>query len=78
MTSTDQQQQQRLAVGDTLYERYGKPLEAEHWGEFVAISEQGETVLGATLLEAMERADDTFGPGGFVFKVGEVSVGRWR
>jgi hypothetical protein len=25
-------EQQRLALGDKLYEQYARPLEAEHWG----------------------------------------------
>lgn len=64
--------------GDELYERYGRPLEGEHWGEFVAIMPDGRTVLAPTLLEAMKRASEAFGPGGFIFKVGERVVGKIR
>ncbi|HLF79876.1 MAG TPA: hypothetical protein VJB57_20535 [Dehalococcoidia bacterium] len=65
-------------IGDKLYEAYGKPLESEHWGEYVAISPRGETVLRATLLEVAEAAAKDLGPGVFVFKVGERAVGKWR
>ena len=61
---------------DRLYEQHGKPLEAEHWGEYLAISEDGETLLAPTLDEAMERAHEAFGAGSLILKVGEVTVGR--
>ncbi len=60
-----------------LYEIYGKPLEQEHRGEYVAVSEDGK-ILAPTLLQAAEDAGATFGPGNFIFKVGERAVGRWR
>lgn len=39
MNSQDQQALHQQA--DALYERYGKPLEANHWGEYVVISPDG-------------------------------------
>lgn len=60
-----------------VYERYGKPLEAEHSGEFLAVSEDGETLVGADLLAVSKQATETFGPGNIVFKIGEIAVGRW-
>ena len=65
-----------MAMGDDLYDRYGKPLESEHWGEFVAISPKGETVLGTDMNEVFYRAGDEMGRGFFLFKVGEKAVGR--
>lgn len=59
-----------------LYERFGKPLEGEHWGEYVAVSLDGETLLGTDLLDLVQRARDAFGPGNTVFKVGEIAVGN--
>jgi hypothetical protein len=55
--------------GDELYERYGKPLETEHWGEFVAISPEGKTVLGKTLKEAAEAAMEHLGHGHSIYKL---------
>ena len=69
---------ERKKLSDELYEKYGKPLEAEHWGEFVAISQDGKMVLGRTLLEVASKASDVLGRHNFVFKVGEKSVGRIR
>ena len=35
--------------GERLYERYAKPLEAEHAGKLIAITPKGETILGDTM-----------------------------
>lgn len=72
----DEEAARRLQEGDELYERYGKPLEAEHWGEFVAIFPDGRTLIGPTAGEVMRQAVQTFGPGSYVFKVGPRAVGR--
>ncbi|HLF08677.1 MAG TPA: hypothetical protein VI789_04960 [Dehalococcoidia bacterium] len=63
---------------DDLYERYGRPLEAEHRGKFVVISREGKTVVGMNLIEVAEEAVAAFGPGGFLFKIGEKSVWKFR
>jgi hypothetical protein len=63
---------------DELYDRFGKPLEAAHYGEYLAVSPDGRTVLGRTLLEVTQKAHTVFGPGNFLFKIGEKAVGKWR
>jgi hypothetical protein len=63
---------------DELYEQYGKPLEAEHAGEYLAVSPAGETLLGSSLREVARQATAKFGPGNFVYKVGARAVGKWR
>lgn len=75
MTTTEQQRQ---TDADLLYERYGKPLEAEHLGEYVAISPEGKTLLGPTVVDVMQRAAEAFGPGNVIFKIGLGATGRWR
>ena len=60
-----------MELGDDLYDRFGKPLESEHWGKFVAISPKGETLLGTDMDEVFLRALDETGRGFFLFKVGE-------
>lgn len=62
-------------IADELYEKYAKPLEKKHWGEFVAISMSGKVVVAPTLLEAMRKATAAFGRGNFLFKVGPRIVG---
>ncbi len=63
---------------DELYEQYGRPLEHDHAGEYLAVSARGETLLGRTFSEVARKATEKFGPGNFVFRVGERAVGRWR
>ncbi len=75
MLKSDQGQ---LDEADRLYEQYGKPFEAEHWGEYVAIARDGRVVLAPTLLEAVQQAASVLGSDNHVFKVGERTVGKWR
>jgi hypothetical protein len=63
---------------DDLYERYGKRLEAEHIGEYLAVSPSGQIILGSSLREVAQRATAAFGPGNFLYKIGEKAVGKWR
>jgi hypothetical protein len=56
--------------GERLYELYGRPLEAEHWGEYVMITPDGRSVLAPTLAQALVRRSESFGRGNFVFKTG--------
>jgi len=47
-------------------------------GEYVAISPEGKAILGPSVREVLVQAKTTFGPGNFIFKVGEKAVGKWR
>ena len=67
-----------IAQAEGLYETYVKPLETEHWGEYVAVSRDGRVVLGADLEDVSKEAAEAFGRGNFLFKVGEVAVGTIR
>jgi hypothetical protein len=77
MTSTSMYEDRRKTA-HALYEQYGKPLEAEHTGEYVVISDNGKTIVGKNLTEVMANALDTFGKGNFVFKIGSRSIGSFR
>ena len=76
MIRTPDQQRQRMA--QLLYEKHALPLEASHHGQFIAIAESGQYVVAATLRDAVRESAITLGPGSYVFKIGERSVGRWR
>ena len=59
-----------------LYERYGRPLEQEHNGEYLAIGADGQTILAKTLTEVTEKAVQTFGSGNFALAhVGHRAIG---
>ena len=68
----------RKQQADGLYERYGRPLEAQNRGEYVAISPDGQTILGSSVGQVLREAKAAFGPGNFIFKVGDKAVGKWR
>ena len=74
------EQQRQLDEADETYERYAKPLEAEHDGEFVAVTPDGRTFLGPSVSHVMQQVLDAVGPGSgsHVFKLGQRVVGRWR
>lgn len=46
---------------DRLYEQYGKPLESEHWGEYVAIRHDGRVIVEHYYDVLTQRARDEFG-----------------
>jgi hypothetical protein len=68
----------RRKTARALYEQYGKPLEAEHKGEYVVISDSGNTIVGKNLTEVVTNAINKFGKGHFVFKIGSRAVGSFR
>lgn len=70
---------ERAEKDEKLYERYGKPLEAEHKGEFVAISDDGEILLDRDELALTMRAVGRFGAGNFALqRIGYEYNIRWR
>ncbi len=71
-------QSELMEQSENLYDKYGKPLEQDHWGDFVAIFPDGRTLVGTDLMDVSEQALAHFGKGSFVFKVGEKAVGKWR
>ncbi len=68
----------RRKTARVLYEQYGKPLEAEHKGEYLAISTSGKTVIGKSLSQVVRDALSQFGKGNFIFKIGNRAVGSFR
>ncbi|HLZ72408.1 MAG TPA: hypothetical protein VKV26_21090 [Dehalococcoidia bacterium] len=63
---------------DDRYDRFVRLLEQEHWGEFVAVSAEGNVLLSDSLLQAVRDARDRLDPDSIVFKVGERAVGHIR
>jgi len=53
---------------DALYERYGKPLEKDHTGEWIAIGDSGEWFLGTDGSDISFEAADRFGAGNFAVR----------
>jgi hypothetical protein len=62
-----------------LYDKYGKPLEVTHTGQFVAIGLSGEVILGDNDVQVLDQALAAFGRGNFAFRrVGPGTERRWR
>ena len=64
---------------DSLYEQYGKPLEEEHWDEYLAVHPDGRTLVGKDRHELRKQANSRIGEGSVIIKIGKrVSRGfRW-
>ncbi len=64
---------------DRRYECYGKPLENDHRGDFVAITKDGRVIVGKNDIEVVDRAIEEFGSGNFILcRVGDKTVGKIR
>jgi hypothetical protein len=69
---------ERVEADERLYEQFGKPLEASHPGEYVAIGPDGRTIVGTSDVEVLEQAIQTFGSGNFALRrLGRRTFGRW-
>ena len=78
MTSLKEWMAHRAKEDKRLYERYGKPLEKDHKGEYLAIGPDGQTILGASDVIVLKRAIEAFGSGNFALtRVGHRAFGRW-
>ena len=76
--STDSEWAAKQDAERCLYEKYGKPLEANHAGEFIAIGMDGEIILGKRDGETLRRAIDKFGRGNFAMaRVGSDVIQGW-
>ena len=79
MVANSEWMERKLEEQRRLYEKYGRALEKEHTGEFVAISLEGEIILDRRLGELLKRAMDTFGPDNFAMaRVGHDAMAEWH
>jgi len=70
--------ERRTEEDQSLYERYGKPLEKAHKGEYLAIGPEGQPILGEDDSEVFRRAIEAFGSGNFgFFRVGHRALEKW-
>lgn len=75
MKNIDQKQINR--IGDNLYNKFGKPLEKDHWGKYIAVSKDGKIVISADLIDVFKKSE-SFHSQSYIFKVGEKAVYKWR
>ncbi len=78
MTDMKEWLEKRGKEQQRLYHKYGKALEQEHTGEYVAIGTKGETIFGKRIGAVAQQALDTLGQGNFgLFRVGYPTLTRW-
>ena len=78
MIDTEDWIEQKLKEQRRLYEQYGEALEKDHTGEFVAISLEGEVILGRKMGKLLKRAVETFGQDNFAMaRVGHEAMTEW-
>ncbi|MFN3420543.1 MAG: hypothetical protein ACK40X_02290 [Armatimonadota bacterium] len=64
---------------EAIYDRYVRPLKGQNWGKFVAVSLDGQVLLGDDREEVANEALSQFGSGNFVMmRVGLKAVGKIR
>jgi hypothetical protein len=66
--------------GFQIYNKLKRALEAEHWGEYIAIEpKSGEHFLGRTMDEALDTAERKYPEAKFfVVKVGELATVNFK
>ncbi len=70
---------ERALRDDALYAKHGRPLEAEHRGEFIAINCDGQTIVSDNDIDVLRIALERFGSGNFAFRrIGFRALGKWR
>ena len=78
MTDNREWIERKLADERRVYDLYAKHLEPEHNGKFVAISFDGEVIVGKRDGEVLKHAVDMFGRGGFAMaRVGHEVMHEW-
>ena len=78
MKSSNDWMERKLQEQRRLYQLYGRPLEDEHAGEFVAISLDGDILLDRKMGKLLRRATDTFGRDNFALaRVGHDAMTEW-
>ncbi|MDI6886995.1 MAG: hypothetical protein QMD22_11805 [archaeon] len=74
-----QKLKERVKEATLLYEKHVKDLEADHYGEFVAIAHDGRIIIGKNDIEVLKKAIKDFGKGKFAFRrIGFRTMGKWR
>ena len=63
---------------EELYDWYGKPLEAEHMGEYLVVAGHGEFLFGPDEAMVATEALAKFGPGCWLFRVERMPSGSVR
>ena len=78
MTDYEKWTAHRVKEDEWLYEDYGKSLEKEHTGEYVAIGSGGRILFGKSTDEVLKKGVEAFGGGNFgLFRIGYPALEQW-
>lgn len=61
-----------------IYDLHVKPIEHAHKGEYALVTADGQVVFAPTLEDVMLRAHERANPDNYIFKVGDVALGKIR
>ena len=59
-----------------VYDLHVRPTEQAHGGEYVLVTPDAQVIFAPTLEEVMRRAHERASPDNFIFRVGDVVLGR--
>jgi len=57
-----------------IYDRYVKPVEQEHLGEFVLVTPDGEMIFATDSSELVRKTEHVTGEGNCIFRVGHKAA----
>ena len=61
-----------------IYDLHVKPVEQAHRGEYALVTPDGTVVFAPSLVDVMKRAHEQRHLGNFIFKVGDMALGKIR
>ncbi len=57
-----------------VYDRYVRPLEPTHAGQYVMVAPDGQMILATDLSDLVAQADQLPPTGNYLYKVGQVAA----
>jgi len=61
-----------------IYEQHIRPVEQAHRDQYALVTPDGETFFEPTLVAIFKRAHERSNRGNYIFKVGDVALGKIR
>ena len=61
-----------------VYDQHVKPVEEAHEGEYALVTPDGQVMFAPTLVDIMKLGQERASRDNFIFKVGDVALGKVR
>ena len=68
------EQRYGVAKMQEIYDRYVRPVEQEHLGEFVLVTADGEMIFAADSSELVRKTEHVTSEGNCIFRVGRKAA----